>query len=91
MFQSILFREKSKLFFFSKNPTIFGPLCPFLGKKECSSKFCSYQYLLKKFQPSIIMSKFEGKVMSGFQVTLISQESMYTHMEQTYHETLTLK
>ena len=73
-----LFREKSKWFFFQKNPSIFGTVCPFWGKTECSSKFCSYLYFLKKFRPSIIVSKFEGKVMSGFQATLFSEAYMHT-------------
>ena len=83
------FREKTKeffFFFFSKNPTIFGPLCQFLGKTECSSKFCSYHYFLKKLRPSIIVPNFE-KVISGFQATLVSEARMHACMEQAYHET----
>ena len=87
MFHFRLFREKTKYFFFSKNPTIFGPLCPFLGETECSSKFCSYQYFLKKLRPSIIVPNFE-EVMSGFQATLVSEARMHTCMEQAYHQTL---
>ena len=81
------FREKTKEFFFSKNPTIFGPLCQFLGKTECSSKFCSYQYFLKKLRPSIIVLNFE-EVMSGFQATVVSEARMHTCMEQAYHQAL---
>ena len=82
------FREKNKdFFFFPKNPTIFGPLCQFLGKTECSSKFCSDQYFLKKLRPSIIVPNFE-KVISGFQATLVSEARMHTCMEQAYHQTL---
>ena len=86
MFYFRLFREKTK-FFFSKKPSIFGPLCPFLGETECSSKFCSYQYFLKKLRPSIIVPNFE-EVMSGFQATLISEARMHTCLEQAYHQTL---
>ena len=82
------FREKTKeFFFFLKNPTIFGPLCQFLGKTECFSKFCSYQYFLKKLRPSIIVPNFE-EIMSGFQATLVSEARMHTCMEQAYHQTL---
>ena len=87
MFHFRLFREKTKYFFFSKNPTIFGPLCPFLGETECSSKFCYYQYFLKKLRPSIIVPKFE-EVMSGLQATLVSETRMHTCLEQAYHQTL---
>ena len=72
------FKEKTKEFFFSKNPTIFGPLCQFLGKTECSSKI---------LRPSIIVPNFE-EVMSGFQATLVSEARMHTCMEQAYHQTL---
>ena len=78
MFYFKLFREKTKEFFFLRNPTTFDPLCPFLGKTECSSKFCSYQYFLKKIRLSIIVPNFKGKVMSGFQATLISEACMHT-------------
>ena len=83
MFHFRLFREKAKGFFFKK-PHYF---CPFLGKTECSSKFCSYQYFLKKLRPSIIVPNFE-EVMSGFQATLVSEARMHTCMEQAYHQTL---
>ena len=81
------FREKTKGFFFSKTPIIFGPLCQFLGKTECSSKFCSDQYVLKKLRASIIVPNFE-EVMSGFQVALVSEARMHTCMKQAYHQTL---
>ena len=77
------FREKTKefFFFFSKIPIIF------VGKTECSSKFCSDQYFLKKLRPSIIVANFE-EVMGGFQATLVSEARMHTCMEQAYHQTL---
>ena len=56
-------------------------------EKKCSSKFCSYQYFVKNFQPSIIVPKFE-EVMSGFQETLVSEARMHTCLEQAYHQTL---
>ena len=34
MFHFTLFPEKNKEIFFSKNPTIFGPLCPFWPKQN---------------------------------------------------------
>ena len=87
MFHFRLFREKTKESIFQKKKTIFGPLCPFLGKTECSSKFCFYQYFLKKLWPSIIVPNLK-KVMSGFQVTLVSEAPIHTCMEHAYHETL---
>ena len=84
MFYFKLFREKTKEFFFLRNPTTFDPLCPFLGKTECSSKFCSYQYFFKK-TPSFTVPKFE--VMSGFQATLVSEARMHTCMKHAYHQT----
>ena len=87
MFHFRLFPEKTKKNFFSKNPTIFGPLSPFLGKAERSSKFCSYQlFFLKKL--SIIVPNFKGKLMSSFQATLVSDARMHTCMVQVYHETI---
>ena len=83
MFHFRLFREKTKGFFFKK-PHYF---CPFLGKTECSSKFCSYQYFLKNVRLSIIVPNFE-EVMSAFRVTKVSQARMHTCMEQVYHQTL---
>ena len=50
MFHFRLFPEKTEKFFFSKNSTIFGPLCPFLGKTEFSSKFCSCQFFFLKIK-----------------------------------------
>ena len=88
MFHFRLFREKTKKNFFQKTPLFLVYLCRLLGKTECSSKFCSYQYFLKKFGPSIIVSNFEGKVMSGFQATLVSEAHMHTCMEKAYHKTL---
>ena len=78
MFHFRLFRE----IVFQKTP-----LFPFLGETECSSKFCSYQYFLKKLRPSIIVPNLE-EVMSGFQATLVSEAGMHTCMEQAYHQTL---
>ena len=86
MFHFRLFREKAKEFFF-KNPTIFDPLCPFLSKTECSSKFWPHQYFLKKLRPSIIVPNLK-EVMTGFQATLVSETRMHTCMEQAYHQTL---
>ena len=83
----LTFGEKTKEFFFSKNPTIFGPLCQFLGKTQCPSKFCSYQYFLKKLRASIIVPNFE-EVMSGFEAALVSEARMHTCMKQAYHQTL---
>ena len=79
--------EKKLNNFFFKKPHYFWPLCPFLGETECSSKFCSYHYFLKKLWPSIIVPKFE-EVMSGFQATLVSEAHMHTWMEQAYHYAL---
>ena len=87
IFHFRLFREKTKYFFSSKNPTIFGPLCPFLGETECFSKFCYYLYFLKKLRPSVIVPKFE-EVMSGLQATLASKTRMHTCLEQAYHQAL---
>ena len=78
MFHFRLFRKKTMDFFSSKNPTIFGPLCPFLGETEYSSKFCSYQYFLKKLRPSFTVPKFE-EVRGGFQATLVSEARMHTY------------
>ena len=78
--------EKKLKFLFSKNPTIFGPLRPFLGETECSSKFYSYQWFLKKLRRSFIVPKFK-EVMNGFQATLVSEARMHTRMELAYHQT----
>ena len=39
-----------------------------------------------KFRLNIIVLNFYGKVMSGFQVTLVSKARMHTCVVQAYHE-----
>ena len=51
MFDFRLFPEKTKKkYFFFEKPHYFGPLCPFLSKTECSSKFCCDQFFFKKIR-----------------------------------------
>ena len=84
MFHFTLFPERNKEIFFQKNPTIFGPLCPFLGKTECSSKFFSYHFflILTKYHCAKFWRKSNAWIPSntGFRRT-------HAHMVQAYHET----
>ena len=81
MFHFRLFPEKTKkTFFLPKNPTIFGPLCPFLGKTECSSKFWSYRDFLKKFKYHCI--KFRRKSNEWFP-SYTSFRCTHAHMHGT--------
>ena len=80
MFHFRLFREKTKEPFFFKNPTNFGPLCPFLGKQNVPLNSVPISIFLK-LRPSIIVPNFE-EVMSDFQATLVSEARMHTCLEQ---------
>ena len=79
----IIFRKNN----FSKNPTIFAPLRPFLGKTECSSNFCSYQFflILIKYHCAKFRRKSNDLIPSN---TIFKRIHIHTYMVQVYHETL---
>ena len=52
------FQRKLEAFFFFKKPTIFGPLCPFLGKTECSSSSVPISFFFKKLLTKHCSAKY---------------------------------
>ena len=71
-----------------KKPT-FWPTAPIFGQKRIFLWILFLSVFFKRIPTKYHLAKvFEGKVMSGFQATLISEARMHTCMVQAYHETL---
>ena len=88
MFHVRLFPERNCRMFFSKRPHYFWPTVPISGQNKMFLLVLFLSFFLKKFGIIIIVPNFDGKVISGFQATLVSEVCMHTCMVQAHHETL---
>ena len=87
MFHFRLFPEKNeKNFFFQKTPLFSAHRAHFWAKQNVPLNSVLISFVF--FNLSIIVPNFEGKVMSGFQPTLVSDACMHTCMVQAYDEAL---